>query len=211
MDNVNYSVLNDYLTGKLDYRTRHDLEKQALSDPFLADALDGFSNSTKPVERELSLLQKSLEARIEQQHQNKNLYRFTWQRLSVAMAAAVIFTLAGILFWMKADRNKNIKSQTTVEVSLVVPGSNTSLTYPQSGWEAFSKYLNAGLKDVNGNTSKEIVLTFSLNKQTAKPENIKVTKSAGKKLDEKAVELLEAGPKWVDKTGKRVEVKIKVK
>ena len=82
----------------------HELEKQALDDPFLADALDGYAHINKPATKQLSLLQTQLEERIAQQQENKNVFNFSWQRLSIAAAAGLLFVSASILFWIKGQK-----------------------------------------------------------------------------------------------------------
>ncbi|MBC8053630.1 MAG: hypothetical protein H7Y13_11255 [Sphingobacteriaceae bacterium] len=99
----NYITIQQYLEGKLDEKTMHELEKQALEDPFLADALEGYSHSKVPASRQLSLLQTQLEERIAQHQENKNVFNFTWQRLSVAAAACLLFVTATVLFWIREN------------------------------------------------------------------------------------------------------------
>lgn len=80
----------------------HELEEKALDDPFLADALEGYS--TTPVsDHGLSILQRQLHERISHQQENKKVFDLSWQRLSIAAAAAVMFITAGVLFWMNGQ------------------------------------------------------------------------------------------------------------
>jgi macrodomain Ter protein organizer (MatP/YcbG family) len=98
-------LLEDYLDGKLDSKAMHRIEKQALEDPFVAQALAGLSESRGKAVQTVSLLQKQLYERIAQQQETKKETVFTWQRLSVAAAAAVMFISVSIMFFMK-DREK---------------------------------------------------------------------------------------------------------
>jgi TonB family protein len=98
-------TIQQYLDGKLDPKRMHQLEKQALDDPFLADAIEGYAHAKKPVQHELSILQRQLEERIAVQQENKNIFNFTWQRLSIAAAAGLMFITVGILFWMSNHQN----------------------------------------------------------------------------------------------------------
>ncbi len=95
----------------------HELEKQALEDPFLSEALQGYSENDVQAGPHLSLLQRQLDERIAQQQENKNTFFFTWQRLSIAAAAGLMFISAGILFWMKGD-NRETRVAKHVEVKL---------------------------------------------------------------------------------------------
>lgn len=103
-DRINYITIQQYLDGELDKEAMHELEKRALDDPFLADALDGYAHINKPATKQLSLLQTQLEERIAQQQENKNVFNFSWQRLSIAAAAGLLFVSASILFWIKGQK-----------------------------------------------------------------------------------------------------------
>lgn len=94
-------TIQQYLEGKLDPEAAHQLEKQALDDPFLWDALEGYSVYKDPA-ADLSILQRQLHERIVHTQENKKVFDLSWQRLSVAAAAAVMFVSAGILFWMNS-------------------------------------------------------------------------------------------------------------
>ncbi|HEY0174748.1 MAG TPA: energy transducer TonB [Pedobacter sp.] len=84
----------------------HQIEKQALEDPFVAQALAGLSESPKRASASVSLLQKQLYDRIAQQQVSKKESVFTWQRLSVAAAAAVMFISVSIFFFMRDQETR---------------------------------------------------------------------------------------------------------
>jgi len=105
-DWLDIELLEDYLDGKLDSKAMHKIEKQALEDPFVAQALAGLSQSPKRSKDSVSLLQKQLYDRIAQQHVVKKDSVFTWQRLSVAAAAAVMFISVSTLFIMRERENR---------------------------------------------------------------------------------------------------------
>lgn len=117
---IDYIIIQQYLEGSLDREAMHELEKRALDDPFLADALEGYSYINKPASKQLSLLQTQLEERIAQQQENKNIFNFSWQRLSVAAAASLLFITASILFWIKGQKAEEqiALNPKQVEVSL---------------------------------------------------------------------------------------------
>lgn len=118
------ATIQQYHDGLLDPEVMHQLEKQALEDPFLADALDGFAFAERPGEH-LSMLQRQLHERIVHLQENKKVLDLSWQRLSVAAAAAVLFISAGILFWMNGMKSKPelASNPRQVEVSLTDPDS----------------------------------------------------------------------------------------
>ncbi|EOR94418.1 TonB-dependent receptor [Arcticibacter svalbardensis MN12-7] len=106
---LKYNLLQQYLNGQLDPKGMHELEKDALEDPFLAEALDGYEHIKGSVHPHLSILQRQLEDRIAQKYVKKNAMFFTWQRLSVAAAASLLFVSASILFFMKgANRSAKV-------------------------------------------------------------------------------------------------------
>ena len=135
-DNI---AIHQYLEGTLDNKLMHQLEKKALEDPFLADALEGYAQ-TPHVNHGLSILQRQLQERIVHLQENKKVFDLSWQRLSIAAAAAVLFISAGILFWMNSNQlyqktrinNKQTEVQLTHQDSLKnsVSKNNTNV---QSG------------------------------------------------------------------------------
>lgn len=110
-------LISQYLEGKLDHKMMHELEKQALNDPFLWEALEGFEQTANPG-AELSILQRQLHERIVHLQENKKVFDFTWQRLSVAASASVLFIAAGILFWLNISRSVPV-SEKQVDVNLI--------------------------------------------------------------------------------------------
>lgn len=110
-------MIRAYLEGKLDHEEMHRLEKQALNDPFLWEALEGYTHTSNPG-TELSILQRQLHERIVHLQENKKVFDFTWQRLSVAASASVLFITAGILFWMNVNRS-GPPTEKQVQVALI--------------------------------------------------------------------------------------------
>ncbi|TZF86107.1 hypothetical protein FW774_03375 (plasmid) [Pedobacter sp. BS3] len=144
-NNIDYSLIKAYFEGRLDAKQQHTLEKQALNDPFLADAMEGYKHAM-PAASQLSILQRQLEERIALQQERKNILGFTWQRISIAAAAGLMFLVAGMLFWLKSESNRNQMAATTkkVDVTLSNPkdlqqeaavkaNTDTPLLYPSPG------------------------------------------------------------------------------
>lgn len=134
-DWLDIAVLEDYLDGKLDAKTMNRVEREALEDPFVAEALAGLSASPKRSLASISLLQKQLQDRIADHQAEKKTKVITWQRLSIAATAAVLFIAVSVVFWMKevAQRNQLAKQGKEVEVNLnpaagtVVPADQSAL------------------------------------------------------------------------------------
>ena len=119
-DWLDIAVLEDYLDGKLDARAMNRVEREALEDPFVAEALAGLSMSPKRSLQSLSILQKQLQERINQQQTVKKASVVTWQRLSIAAAAAVLFIAISTMFWMRENnlRNQKANEAKRIEVQL---------------------------------------------------------------------------------------------
>lgn len=105
-DWLDIDVLEDYLDGKLDAKGMHFVERQALEDPFVAEALEGLRQSPKRKEN-ISILQKQLYQRIASQPTKRKMWGITTQRLSIAATATVAFIAVSILFFMRETNRKN--------------------------------------------------------------------------------------------------------
>ncbi len=160
-------TIQQYLEGKLDPELAHQLEKQALDDPFLWDALEGYSVYREPA-ADLSILQRQLHERIVHLQENKKVFDLTWQRLSVAAAAAVMFVSAGILFWMNSQNSpERLASQTyqPVEVNVIDRDSVESIisSKDQSAISASPNIRQAkvsGVKDESGSSEAVVVSEY---------------------------------------------------
>jgi len=104
---LDIDILLAYLEGSLDAKRMHDVEKRALEDPFIAQALEGLSHSAAPLQS-LSLLQKQVHERVAQKPLAEKRWRLTTHRLSIAATAAVLFVSASLLFWMR-DTNRRTR------------------------------------------------------------------------------------------------------
>lgn len=85
--------ISKYLKGELDARAMHQLERRALDDPFLADAIEGFEQAKADQKTNLDELQDRLHKRIAQ----KERRIIPWEPLSIA-ASILIIIGAGIWF-----------------------------------------------------------------------------------------------------------------
>lgn len=105
-DWLDIDVLEDYLDGKLDAKAMHFVERQALEDPFVAEALEGLKQSPKR-KQTLSILQKQLHDRITEQPVKRKLWGITTHRLSIAATATVAFIAVSILFFMRETNRRS--------------------------------------------------------------------------------------------------------
>ncbi|TKC07646.1 energy transducer TonB family protein [Pedobacter frigoris] len=124
-DWLDIAILEDYLDGKLDAKTMHRVEREALEDPFVAEALAGLSESPKRSLNSISLLQKQLQERIAEQHVIKKRSVITWQRLSIAATAAVMFIAVSVVFWMKEDNRRKQMAALPKKVDVTIAQKKT--------------------------------------------------------------------------------------
>ena len=103
-DNKQWSV-NDfkrYYSGSMEEAERHALEKAALDDPFLDDALEGFSFSANPVE-DVADLRRRL------QPEQENQLRVVWfkpKSVRLLKFAAALILFGGFAWFIYSGKNK---------------------------------------------------------------------------------------------------------
>jgi len=199
-DWLDIELLEDYLDGKLDSKAMHQIERQALEDPFVAQALAGLSESPRRVTQSVSLLQKQLYERIAEQQVQKKRTVYTWQRLSIAAAAAVMFISVSIIFVMRVRQNQELlgkRQPKIVEVNMapvVIPAS--AVAAPVGGWAELEKYMRSNNRLANtGKPERSVEVSFGIDK-AGNPVAIKITKSAAQDLDKEAMRLIKDGPRW---------------
>jgi hypothetical protein len=121
---INYSLadINDYLQGRLSPAEMHAMEKAALQDPFLADALEGLHEvDAVTAQNDLADIQAKLSA---VKNPPAKLVRARTQTGWLKIAASIILVAgAGILGWyvFKEDTNKNELAQQAVATSKSTP------------------------------------------------------------------------------------------
>lgn len=129
-DWLDIGILEDYLDGKLDAKTMNRVEREALEDPFVAEALAGLSESPRRSLQSMSLLQKQLHERIAEHQSIKKTSVVTWQRLSIAAAAAVMFIAVSIMFWMRESNHQKELAGRAKKVEVTIAPADTVTTPP---------------------------------------------------------------------------------
>jgi hypothetical protein len=87
--------IRKYLNGELDGRAMHELERRAIDDPFLADALEGFEQ----VDGDQRASLDELSGRLQQRIDDKKVKRIIpWWPISIAASILVVIG-AGIWFF----------------------------------------------------------------------------------------------------------------
>ncbi|MFB2119344.1 hypothetical protein [Parapedobacter sp. 2B3] len=213
--NNSYQIvrIQRYLKGELSRDEMYDLEREALDDPLLQDAIDGYRLRKDVSHRQLSLLQQRLADRIEGQAKERNAFFFGWQRLGVAATACVLMVLVLVLLWMRHQSAEQPTTEKEVHVELAAPGSLVRAhavaatgpgldAYPEGGWDEFNAYLSDKLAGTS--LTGKTTLTFDINAQ-GMPMNIQAADDADTNSLSGVLQALEVGPRW---TGSRGQVEI---
>ncbi|MBS1665674.1 MAG: carboxypeptidase-like regulatory domain-containing protein [Bacteroidetes bacterium] len=98
------SAVQRYLKGEMSAREMHELEKAALEDPFLADALEGFES--QPLQPHLDELHTRLEARIAQP-ERKTVPLFRSRFLRIAAAVILLVGLGSTAWYLLLNKQEN--------------------------------------------------------------------------------------------------------
>ena len=96
--------IRKYLNGELSTRDMHKLERRALDDPFLMDALEGFEQLDGDQQTNLTDLNNRLKQRVVKR-ENRII---PWVRLS---AAASILIILGAGIWFFTSRRQSVKKE----------------------------------------------------------------------------------------------------
>lgn len=206
--NYQLSRIHNYVQGLMNPEEMHALEREALEDPFLQDAIDGYELQEGVNIKSLSLLQQRLERRIAEHGQRKNRFYFSWKRLAIGMVAAVMFIAVCLLFLIPHLSKTKQSSITEVElmdenlVKVNVHSLPLGDAQPVVGWEAFSKFVSARYSAVN--KEKKIEVRFLVG-QDGRPQDIQPQVLKNEEIYMEVVRILQSGPKWKGKQG-RIEI-----
>ena len=122
-NNYQLSRIHNYIHGLMSKEEMFQLEREALDDPFLQDAIDGYRLQNGVDARQLSLLQQRLSRRVEDTVATRHAQYFTWQRLTIGATAAVLFvTLLALMYFT----HFNGKAQRITYVELSEPENSVS-------------------------------------------------------------------------------------
>lgn len=210
-NNYQLSRIHNYIGGLMSKEEMHAFEREALEDPFLQDAIEGYSMQNGVDAKKLSLLQKRLATRVEQYADQRNNRFFRWQRLAIGATAAVMFVSVCILLLIKYLPQPQKSGLSEVEILqesgyiITVNGSN-SAAQPVDGWEEYQQYVDqhySNTEDLQG----RVYLSFRINEH-GQPTLIKGrtdTQTLGTFTE--LQDLLANGPKW---TGDKGEIIIDI-
>lgn len=203
-NNYQLSRIHNYIHGLLSREEMHALEREALEDPFLQDAIDGYKMQQGVDVKSLSLLQQRLERRIAEHAQLKNSFYFSWQRLTIGMVAAVMFIAVCTLLLIRYFPNKQRSNVTEVElmddtlIRTAVYSLPAGDAQPIGGWEAYSAFVSENYSGVN--TEKRLEVYFKIG-QDGVPYDIQPQIDPSEQIHDEIVHILRSGPKWKGKEG----------
>lgn len=150
--NAHFQVtrIQNYLSGRMNAAEMHALEREALEDPFLQDALEGYKMQQGVDSKQLSLLQQRLAKRIEQKAIDRNRQFFSWQRLAVGAIAGVLFVVACVFMLLKNSYFKSIPRgqdvqlthpfEESIEIAPSYAGEGED-AFPKDGWKHLNTYI----------------------------------------------------------------------
>jgi flagellar basal body-associated protein FliL len=126
--------IEQYHKGLLSAKERHALEKAALDDPFLADALEGYAAAGVNAETDIAELKKRLEARIDERKvipiNTERRSSFTWLRIA---AVIVLIAGAGLLVYQFAfNKSKNIAQLDSTKKEEIKAADSGKTSLPES-------------------------------------------------------------------------------
>ncbi len=203
-NNYQLSRIQNYVQGLMNKEDMYALEREALEDPFLHDALEGYKLQQGVDMKSLSLLQQRLEQRIASDLERKNRFYYSWQRLALALTAAVMFVAVCTLLMLRYFPNKSVKSETEVllmddllQQTTVIP-SEGSDAVPVAGWDAISAFVSKNYSGLND--ARRVQVIFKVDKQGV-PYAIKPQVSSDAVIYTEIIKILKAGPKWQGTNG----------
>jgi len=178
------SDIERYHSGNMLPEERHTLEKAALDDPFLADALEGYAFTSAPLD-ELKKIQTRLEEKINRKKVTPFFQKYKW------LSAAAIFLIIAGTGWLAYTISKHedkssfaLKKEKTPENSsnykmpeqTTVPDSNhsnttTSLNTHQNKSEKSQTHIypKKSTENISSDNQKQLEeLTVDIPEQTSK-------------------------------------------
>lgn len=153
IDSWSMKDVQKYLNGELSAPEMHELEKLALDDPFLADALEGLQTQPAPVlQQDLGELRTRLDARVTTP--NKKL-----RQLPLLRVAAVLILLVGLgltAFYTLVNRNQSVP-ESTASTPTAKASTPTAATPPAASTpEAKAATASASSREANASAAPPV-------------------------------------------------------
>ena len=114
-----------YLEGKLSPAEMHALEKAALDDPFLADAIEGFAIvDSEQQNKDLRSLRVKLEKRINKEKKKSTLFP-VWMRAAMIVLAV---SIGGLTIYNLFDANTEVQNKPIAKKETIGPANADTTT-----------------------------------------------------------------------------------
>ncbi len=201
-NNYQLTRIHNYVMGLMSKEEMYEIEREALNDPFLQDAIDGYRLQRGVDSHQLSILQQRLSKKIATKADDKKRRFYSWHRLTIGMAAAVLFLVASSLILFKYMVNHTHEKNTEVILmdenmkvqSTIMDSANA---VPNEGWEKFNEELNSELRDVQA--SGRVTITFDVIDAVA--ENLHISPNKDQELVEVLSNFMDQKVRWKGERG----------
>jgi len=182
-NNYQLSRIHNYVMGLMSKEEMYAMEKEALEDPFLQDAIDGYRLQQGVDRQQLSILQQRLARKLESKDRDKTKRFYSWQRLTIGLAAAVLFMVACSLILFKYLNQQRPNENTEVllmeqEMRVSTTELTASDAQPELGMNQFNEELNSELRDYKG--PAEVRLKFMV--ENGKAKSVQIIESTDTEL-----------------------------
>lgn len=160
-----------YHSGQMPAEERHALEKAALDDPFLADALEGYAYTTTASEDLLRL-----KARLQEKTGSKKIVPFFIKnRIWMRVAAVLLVVAGGVWLLNKTTLNKNNSVALEIKKPLQELNKTETTQTPDNNLKSDKTTTNAGMtSDSTTHNSFHYSDSFALADVNQKPSRYKL-------------------------------------
>jgi len=116
-----------YLDGRMDAAEMHAMEKAALEDPFLADAIEGFDLTKKEydndaINNDLIQLRNQI-AEKANTGKVRAIASFRWWRVAAAAIVLIVFGAVTYNYWLNPDKNEQLSVVSNNKPATIEPSS----------------------------------------------------------------------------------------
>ena len=131
----NAADIQRYLDGKMNAAEMHAIEKAALEDPFLADAIEGFDLTKQEydndtINNDLVQLRNQI-AEKTNTGKVRAIGSFRWWRVAAAAIVLIVFGAVTYNLWLNPDKNEQLSVISDKKPATIEPGATTKETIRQ--------------------------------------------------------------------------------
>ncbi|MDH7462375.1 carboxypeptidase-like regulatory domain-containing protein [Chitinophagaceae bacterium 26-R-25] len=165
--------IRNYWSGKMSPGEMHALEKASLDDPFLADALEGYSSvNSQTADNDIEWLRRNLNASEKDEKKAIPLFKQSWMRVA---AALVIIGGLGTLsyFVFSPEKNKEVAQTKNVagkEQASEHKEDTVAVSPKDSSTNYFNKQPEQKTADINANHQQALIAKANAEKLKTIPK-----------------------------------------